>query len=256
MQSERIKGEYVIHWGEVFKFVIKKWWILLLSAIVGAVGGFFAGDILSPNIYQSQALYLVSLIDASGDEGDLYGEYNTYAVNSIMSNCITVASQNKFMTIIADQINEGIAEESDDYMSVDQVSSLVSYTYVQNNTVLYVTVGSDSAELSYKIITAIMDNFVSYMENIPQVSGNNSIKYTLINTPTQATAPLAGTSKIVYSALFAVAFAVLAAAVLIVINLADTRIKRDTDLIDKYTLPVLGAIPYYDIEKTQGEGQL
>lgn len=251
MSEEKVRREMVVHWKDVFKYVLKKWWIVLISAVIGAIGGFFAGGLLSPNVYQSEAIYLVSVMNVAGVEGPLSTIYGVASSKTILANCVTIAEQNTFRNLVAEQLNEGLNENSKGYISSEDLMNYVSYSYSSSTTIISIVVETDSAEKSYKITEAIVDNFSEYMEQLPQLGGANSMKYTLVNTPELAKGPEAGTSRFVYAVLFGAALGVLAAVVLIVISLADTRIKNEEDLTDKYTLPVLGVIPYFDKEKQE-----
>lgn len=257
MQSERVKSEFVIHWGDIFRYILKRWWLVLFCLIIGCAGGAAYGWLSYQPLYETQAVYIVSYTGAGETMGDLSSEYSL--VQRVLQNCIIIGQQNKFMIALQEAVNQGVSTTSSDYLSANYLQTVVTYgndaeNSNANGTTLTVSIKTDNARKSLRITNSLTSIFANYVTENYKLAEEESLVFSLINTPMAATSPIEGSKTVLFGVLMGLAFAVLAAAILFFVALFDDRIKTETDIEDKYNIPVLGVIPRLeDIISIKGE---
>lgn len=250
MNSELIRNEVVIDWKHIFLSVLKKWWLIALCLIIGAGAGYGLGSMADVPVYESQAVYVLSY---SGGEtvGAMASEYSF--LTRILYNCTEVLKQNTFAELIAADVNEGVDETSANYIPAETLQKCIRYTYTSSGTLIYVTVDTGDAELSYRIINSVIAHLSDHIKSTYQLAGIDSMVFSLVNTPKLPEAPVASTTRLMFTALGGVAFAAICVAIIAFIALMDTRIKKEDDLKNRFNAPVLGTIPnFYDPEIKKG----
>lgn len=257
MQSEKVRSEFVIHWGDIFRSILKRWWIVLLSLIVGAAGGVLYGILSYTPLYETQAVYIVSYTGAGETMGELSSEYSL--VQRVLRNCIIIGQQNKFMFELQDTVNQGVSPSSEEFLSAQYLQTVVYYgngseNSAENGTTLTVSVRTGDAKRSLRITESLTKIFADYVTKTYKLAEDESLVFSLINQPVAATAPTEGSGMIKFGILMGAAFAVLAVAIIFFVVLFDTRIKTEADIEDKYEIPILGIIPRMeDIISMKGE---
>lgn len=268
MQEELVKTEdneeVEIDLKEVWFAVVNRWWVILLSVILGAMIGLIVGNVLKKTEYKAEAVYMMSYNSGNSSVSEASSEYSY--TTKILSNCVTVVQQNKFMNIVAERVNEGIDEEDDAYISVDALTEYISYTYdADENTSITVSVTTDSAELSYKIISVIAGEYTDedstetllsgYIKDNYRMAGNSSLQISLINELNMPEEPEADRSVLIGTLVGAAAALVISVIAVYCSTHADKRIKEESDITSKYNVPVLGTIPdFYDKELQNKNG--
>lgn len=250
MNTELIKNEIIIDWKHVFLSVVKKWWAILLCLIVGAGCGFGLGIIADEPVYECQAVYVLSY---SGGEsiGSMASEYSF--LTRILYNCTEVLSQNTFTKKIADDINAGIPEDSEAYLSVEQLRDCITYDYATQGTLIYVMVDTQNPELSYRVITSITNHLQDHIREEYQLAGIDSMVFSLVNTPELPEEPVESSTRLMFTAIGAAAFAFICFSIIAFAALTDTRIKKEDDLKNHFNVPVLGIVPnFHDPELYNG----
>ncbi len=264
MQSRIIKDEFVINWKRTFIAPLAKWWIMLICAIVGAVGGFCAGLIMSKPVYASEATYLVSF-ESRDNLNDIGGQLSLST--SLLYNCRVVANQNAYFIELEEVLNKGIDKDSPQYLTREYLQSIVVTTKASSGTFLYVTVGAEEAEKTKKIMEVITapgelqeigtetkmvypkGSFVGYMSRMFTFGTNTTVGFSLINVPEIPEKPEGTFSKKVFALVGAAAGGVVAYLVMCLYELIDKKIKSVDDLDNKYNAPVLGVL--YNFESSE-----
>lgn len=261
MESETIRNEFVIHWNEIFRNILIRWWIILIAAIVGCGFGFMLGTIMYTPSYESEAVYLVSYNGDSDSVGQVSSE-NTL-VSNLLVNCVSIVQQNKFFNILLEQdelkeLNSGKGEEDKDYISADSLKEYIIYNYptgsASKSTIITITVSTDDAEKSLKIVEAMTKKvantdesfFANYIKENYTISVANDLEFSLINEPEMAKNPSDEFQRTTFAIVGGVAFAILSIGIMFLIFISDSRIKSDEDLSTKYNVPVLGTIPNFE----------
>lgn len=256
MQSEKVKSEFVIHWGDIFRHILKRWWIILIALVVGVAGGGLYGHLTYHPVYETQVVYIVSYSGAGESMGEISSEYSL--VQRILNNCIMIGKQNRFMESLERDFKA--AEPSyPEKITAQYLQGVVFYmnnaeNSSENGTTLTISIQTSSARRSFDIANVLAVSYPEYVKETYIFAKDQSLEFSLINEPTEAVAPMEGSKVIMFGALMGVAFAVLAFAIIFFVTLFDNRIKTEADIEDKYDIPVLGIIPRWeDIISIKGE---
>jgi len=241
---------------EVFSAIIKRWYIVILSLVVGAGIGFFVGGMIKHTVYKSEAVYVVSYSGGTSI-GEVTSEY-TYTTK-ILSNCVTIVEQNKFLNRIMAELNKSSAEYG--YIDEKTLSEYITYTYnASENTSLTVSVETESAALSYRIISVIAGEYNSDGENTTllagyikenyNLAGVSSLQFSLINELKEATEPEKDSTRLMATVIGGAAGIAISAVSVCCADMMDKRVKNEGDFARAYKdFPVLGVIPdFYDKE--------
>lgn len=251
MNSELIRKEIVIDWKYIFLSIVKKWWIIALCLIIGAGTGYGLGVVADVPVYESQAVYVLSYSDGGESVSSMTAEYSF--LSRILFNCTEILKQNTFAQLISSEVNEGLTEDSENYIPVDTLQECISYSYPTGGTLIYVTVDAESAELSYRIVSAISHHLQDYVRNTYNLAGKADMVFSLVNMPELPEKPAASNTRMMFTAIGGVAFAGICAAIIAFIALLDTRIKTEEDLKNRFNAPILGTIPdFFDPEIKKG----
>lgn len=242
MNEGLIRNEVVIDWKHIYTSVVKKWWVILLCMIIGGGCGLGLGIKADRPVYECKANYVLSY--SGGDSiGSMSSEYSF--LSRILFNCTEVLSQNTFSDIIADDINGNTPKNSEKYIPGEAINGMISYSYNTRGTLIYVTVDTEDANLSYSIIYSITQHLPEYIKAQYKLAGIDSMVFSLINTPEKPEEPVESTTRVMFTAIGVVAFAFISIAIIVLKAFLDTRIKKEEDLKNHFNVPVLGVIPNF-----------
>jgi len=236
--------------------IVKRWYIIVAALIVGAAVGLFVGRAIKKTTYKSEAVYVVSYSGGSSI-GEVTSEY-TYTTK-ILSNCVTIVKQNKFLNQVMARLNKDTAEYG--YIDSKTLSEYITYTYdASENTSLTVSVETESAILSYRIISVIAGEYESDGENTTllagyikenyNLAGVSSLRFSLVNELKIASEPESDSTQLMATLIGGLTAVTVAAICVCCADMADKRVKSEGDFIKAYNdLPILGDIPnFYDKE--------
>lgn len=248
--TEMIKNDVVIDWKHIFGSIVRKWWLILLCLIIGAGAGFGLGVLVEYPVYECRAVYVLSY--SGGDSvNQMASEYSF--LTRILYNCTEVLKQNSFTNKISKELNKGVSEDSPEYISPEMLQQCVKYEYSTQGTMVYVTVDTPDPDTSYSIITSVTNNLQTHLKEEYKLAGIDSMVFSLVNTPELPDEPVRSNTRLMFTAIGGVAFAFICVAIIAIIALFDTKVKKEEDLTNHFNLPVLGSIPnFYDPELYKG----
>lgn len=259
-EAEDSDEDYEIDLKDVCIAILKRWYIVLASLIIGAVIGLIVGGAIKKTVYKSEAVYVVSYSGGTSI-GEVTSEY-TYTTK-ILSNCVTIVKQNKFLNQVTAILNADAGEYG--YIDSETLSEYITYSYdASENTSLTVSVETESAALSYKIISVIAGEYKSdgesttllagYIKENYNLAGVSSLQFSLVNELGEATEPESDSTRIAAVFIGGLAAALISAISVCCVDMADKRIKSEVDFKRTYKdLPILGTIPdFYDKELEKG----
>lgn len=212
---------------QIFRVLLKKWWIILISVIVcGSVAFAYSTYVVAPqytsigtlivNNKQSKETTAININDINASQKLV----NTYAI---------ILKSNAFVNRVKEKINL-------DY-TVSQIQSMVTYSSVNNTEVLAVSVVSENPEHSAVISETVLDLATEEIGKYAEVGSVKILDHA--NLPVSPSSP-----NIPLNTLIGILLgAILSVLMIFVTEMMDTRIKSADDLGDRYTLPVLGVIP-------------
>jgi capsular polysaccharide biosynthesis protein len=116
---------------------------------------------------------------------------------------------------------------------------------VTKGNVIYITVASNDSTKTKNVMTATTEILVDYIRANNQMAQDSKILFDRANDPEEPTVTR-NSNTVKFLLLGGVGCALVAAVVLAIIVIADQRIKNETDLSDRYGIPVLGSIPDFE----------
>lgn len=246
MEKERNEGEITIDLGAIFSFILHKWWIVVLSLVVGLVGGFGIATLTKHDTYSTNAVFIVSYYDGSSQD-DQYSYQSRVA--SMLGGCVTLIRQNRFAGAVSDELEAG-----GNNISQGQVMSSLTYSFSVSGSntnyagnYIYITSTADSPQMAYDILVAassILSEYIS--ENYILAGSSESLVFNLANDIEVPTTPVSDSSVLQYTLIGGAGLAVVAIVVLAVIEIADKRVKGEDDLVSRYNIAVLGSVPDFE----------
>lgn len=243
--EEKDSGEIRIDLGEIFSFLLRKWWIWTLCLVLGVAGGFILGNAKKTTSYQTQATYVVDC-GGGGSLAEAVSEQNR--VSSLLGGCVTLARQNRFYKAVTAKYNEqNQGSLLTSYKTVEKALS-VSYSTKEGN-VVYLTVTSANKKLCLGIMNAATSIFADYIQENYKLTENASLQFSLANdiATEDELLPIVTSPVVRYMLIGGGAALVLSVLVLAIVVIADTRVRDEEELTEKYGIAVLSTIPdFYD----------
>lgn len=251
MQEEKENGEIQINLGEILRYVLKKWWIVLIALIVSLALGVVVGKVQKKTVYKSEATYVVSY-----SAGNNTSETNTgiSITQTVIQNSVEILKRDSFYTETLKRIGEEEVKKYD--LTVKKLKEYITISCTDSAsklTLIYVTVLTEDPVLSYEIIKAIADEytneanekttFISEYVKGKYALADGKMEFSQIDELGQAKNPEPDSSVLKWTAICGMAGLVVCVVVLGAIVVLDTRVKGVEDLTEKYNAATLGTIP-------------
>lgn len=231
---EKKKEAVEIDLMKLLMLYLRKWWLILLCAILG--GSIMLGytmNFVTP-LYQASVTIYVNNV-SNGQQIDYISGSNLTASQQLVSTYINI--------IRSDTVLEKVAESTGLYISAADVRSIMSAAQVGETELFDVYISHPDPEMAAYIANAIAKVAPSEIENFVEGSSTKVVDYAKV--PTVPYTP----SYQKNIALGAIVGIVLAVAVLTIRELLDVRIKTEEDLMEISDLPILGRIPAFASDK-------
>ena len=255
MQEERENEGIQINLGEIFRYMLHKWWIVAVSVVVCLAVGFVIGKVQKKTVYKSEINYVVSYVGGNSTSEINTGLNLTY---NIIGNCTALLKENRFLNQSLEHLKGEMGEESLESYDLD-VKKLKKYitpscsSSTDKITMMYVSIQTEDAELSYKIAQSLAGeyqdaegkttSFISEYIKSTYVLADGSLEFSLINDIEKAEKPESDSSVLKWTAIFGVVGLLGCAVVMGAVVVLDTRVKSVDDLTEKYGAAILGTIP-------------
>lgn len=234
VSNQPVQNEVEIDLVPLLQALLRKWWLIALAAIVCGVIAFAVTRFAMTPMYTSDFTAFVS---------NKSTQVVTVTDDSRLSNDDINASRNLAQTyaaiITSRSVLNGAAMEAKLNMDYETLLSYVS-TEVQTDTQLIkVTVTTESPEESLALARAIENIAKQYIERI--ISGS-SMEFP--DAPQIAKEP-SSPNVLKNTAVGILLGMLLAAAIIVVKELTDKRIRDESELESIFNIPVIGTIPDY-----------
>lgn len=216
---------------ELLKALLKRAWLILLCAvIVGAAVFAYTFNFVAPTYQASVTIYVNN--NSNKDSAHINSSDLAVALR-LVETYVNIIQSN---TVLEKVISEtGLA------LSAGQIRGMLSAKAVGETEMFRVTITSTNPQMSADIANAIASVAPAEIANIIEGSTAKIIDHAKV--PTAPSAPNYSTNTLVGGAVGAV----LAAVLVIIMHLADVRVKKEEDLLQIAEAPVLGVIP--DLEE-------
>lgn len=212
---------------DIFRMIIKRWWILLSIVCVCGIMSYTICEYFITPMYTSEGKILARTETNYTDNNPNLGSINT--ATRLLSTYIEILKTDTFLSRVADM--SGL-----DYTS-NQIANMISLSSLSQTEVLSVKVTCASPTDAKILANLIMDSAQDEIDRI----GHGGY----VSVIDEASTPVAPSSPNVelYIVIGVLLGVLIGVAVILIIELLDTRIKGEDDLVSRYELPILGVIP-------------
>lgn len=219
--------------GQIVQTLIKKLWLIIIAFILGGVIAFMYTQSFVTPLYQSTVKLYVN------DSGISVGNISISATE-LSSSAGLVSTY----VVILETRNtlEEVIEVADLSYSYEQLLSMIDASSVDDTAIFQITVTSaNPAEAQYianTIAEVLPDKIVEILS-----SGSVSIVDLAVVASSPSSSALS--SNTIKGAL---AGAMIAAVIIVILYLLNQEIKSESELASMYDIPVLAAIPNYNLK--------
>lgn len=227
--------------------LLRRWKLIIIFAIVGALAGYFYTANFTTLTYTSEVKFLAYAVDSKDELSSSYSTStevartsNTSKMNyaiKMIPTYIEIMRTNKFCQQLVDDMNESYNSN----YSTSSVSGSYDIVPISDTAMFKITVTTTDADLSYNIAKQLEKTVPKMMKNANQGLVLASVQDNAIK------AASAGNPGYVQKTVIGAAVGIiLSAAYVILRTLLDVRIKSSDELTEKYNIPVLGSIPNFE----------
>ncbi|MHB1454424.1 MAG: YveK family protein [Saccharofermentanales bacterium] len=215
---------------DILNILLKRIWIILLSTVVGlSAAAAISLFLIAPSYTSTCQMY----VNTNQGELDQAGNYNELQYAQKLVNSYLIILQNSvFLDEVAKKSNLGY--------SVGQIRDMVSLTSINNTEFFEVKITAPSPQDAYALVAKIAE---LAPDEIVRIKESDSVK--IVSPATMPLAPSAP-NVLTNTVIGALIGLMLAAAISVLVDVLDTRIKSEDDISSHYTLPILGSIPKYE----------
>lgn len=222
MNNETIE----INVKDLIKGIWKRVWVVILCAVIAMAGaGVYTANFVESTYKASVTLY----VNNNADTSDTVSSANLAVAMQLAKTYVKIVKSNAVL--------EKVIEKTGLNLTAGQIRQMITAEVVDETEIFQVNVISPNAQMSADIANAIASIAPGEIADIIEGSSAKVIDYAKV--PASKYAPNVGSSVI----LGGMVGAVLACALLVVIQLLDKRINSEDDLARICPLPILGAIP-------------
>lgn len=228
------KDEIEIDLQEIFMYLLYRCWIIILTAVIFAVGAFgYTTQCITP-MYQSDAMLYVN---ASTSIGDVSISVADVGSGSELIETYTVI-------LMTRETLNAIIEYTDCGYSRSELSSMISASAVGSTDVMQVVVTNEDPEMAEDIAEAIIEVLP---DKISEIIDGTSVR--IVDTAIVPSSPISpNVTK--NTAMGGLVGAFISAALLVLKKLLETKITSVDYLKDTYSdIPLLAVIPVIDMKK-------
>ncbi|MBQ7100020.1 MAG: polysaccharide biosynthesis tyrosine autokinase [Clostridia bacterium] len=217
------KNRISIELHSLLRDIVRNIWVVILSALIGAMGFFIITHIAYEPAYTSSAT--LSVLNGNSNTAS----YSTYTVSMEQANVL--------VNIFTEPM---IKEYAAEYLEQDSFDGTVSATVLEQTNFIELRVTSDHPEKSYKLLNAIIKTHHKVSNKIFRNAG-----LTVIQMPTVPTAPSNRVSNSNRN-LVITGFATIALAIVIVLSLMRNTVKKEKDFDENIDSKLIGTVTHED----------
>ena len=247
---------------KVFSALLKKWKLIIVFAIIGAIVAGIATAKFTTLTYTSTIEFLAYANDSGQELADSTGSAQAasaqdgtnaqqasqtskmnYAMK-MLDTYIEIFSTNEFYQTVADELNKTYGT---DYPA-SVIKNSTQAGDIENTAMFEFTITTNDADLSYHIAQCLQKCVPERMKSTNQGLVLASVE----DPPIKATAAesMNYPKKCIIGAVAGIFLAGLYA---VLRDLLDVRIKGSADLDGKYDIPILGSVPEFNLTKSKKE---
>lgn len=208
----------------------KFWWVIVLSTVLAATFGVVNVSRLDP-VYRGSTTFFVRTVGDANTNSQFAGDqFAQRRVNSY----VALLSTERMATMIIDKA------ELD--MEPRAVSGMISASGDINTVLLTATVTSSSRELADRVNQAVSTEFVELVNTVENTDvGSAGVNVEVVSGPEVRTVPQKKTEKV---SLFVAIGLLVGFGAALLLELSDTAVRSEEQLVSLGAGPILGRIPF------------
>ncbi|MBE6562684.1 MAG: hypothetical protein E7660_03010 [Ruminococcaceae bacterium] len=231
MNTQNGQSIFDIDFRDLGGLLLRSLWILILcfSLCFGYI--YYTKETVKVPLYTASATMYVS---NSNDVKYIYSTSDTYNAQKLIETCSVVIKTNKVI--------DKVVEQLDGKYKASEIRGSINVSSVQETEVMQITCTTDDPNKSAEVCNAIL-------VVVPDILKEN-IKVGAAEILDEAQVPTAKTNLPSFKQpfVYGVAAAVIAAVIIVVAYLLDTRIKSKEEITAQYGIPVLSDIPNFNVK--------
>ena len=217
------KNKITIELYSLLKDIVKNIWVVILSALIGAMGFYLVTHAAYEPMYTSTATLTVL------NSGSVTASYSTYTISTEKANVLV----NVFT-------EPTIKEYAAQYLEIDSFDGTISARVLDQTNFIELKVTSDHPEKAYTLLNAVIKSHHKVSNKIFSNAG-----VTVISNPTVPSGP----SNYISTAnrnLVISGCATLSLALIIALSLMRNTVKKESDFNEKVESKLIGTIAHED----------
>ena len=217
------KNKITIELYSLLRDILKNIWVVILSALIGAMGFYLVTHAAYEPKYTSTATLTVL------NSGSVTASYSTYTISTEKANVLV----NVFT-------EPTIKECAADYLGIDSFDGTVSAVVLDQTNFIELKVTADHPEKAYTLLNAVIKSHHKVSNKIFSNAG-----VTVISNPTVPSGP----SNFISTAnrnMVISACATLSLAIIIALSLMRNTVKKESDFDEKVESTLIGTIAHED----------
>ena len=229
--------------SDIFSIIRRKWWLILLVAMIAAAGAAALSIKTYTPVYKSNVLFYVK--SQKTDDGTaLNNDINS--VNwalKVINSYTTLIHTNSFTQMVKDEYSRAFPEDSAlDNLSTKTVKTMIAVSSVEDTNLFKVSVSALSAQTALRMGQCIENITPGFIEEKTGMSDAVTVADRAILPQNPDNSKHMTRNTLIGFALGSI----LTYLVLFFIDLFDVRIKSEEDLVNNYTLPIIGTVPTFE----------
>ena len=245
MNKDQLKEEkeMEIDLLSLFFYLIQKWKILLLGAIIGGILAEGMTLLKTPMYQSTSTLYMLSKTTSITSMADLQ-------LGSELSSDFTIIASSK---PVVDAAVESLKEDKNITLTRGQIQNMLSVANKEDTRMLSITVTSDDPELSYEVADAVTTAAVAQMAAITQTDPPTIVEHPEVASDAMDNGMRKNLAVGILAGL------VLVAAIYVILYMMNDRIQTEEDIQTYLDATLLGVIPvdkelaYYSKQEEKNE---
>ncbi|MBR6515162.1 MAG: hypothetical protein IKT46_10085 [Clostridia bacterium] len=234
---------------DILQLLKSFWWILLIAAIVFAgIGAAYSVAVYDP-VYSSSVEFYV--IGQSGQNDDASDDATQVKwAKDVVNSYVEILKANSFLEDVSAKYEADHPEEweAKTYSAI-KLAKCTKYTIKEDTYIFTITVTTHDPDVSCNIARIFETEAPARIKELEKRDAIQPSDY-----PRPADTPSNSRNLGRNAILGFLIGAILAFLVVLVIDLSDIRIKDEDDIIDNYTVPLLGSVPNFESAKKKGYG--
>lgn len=215
---------------KLLKIIKKHITLLIILSFLLGIGAYFGSEFLITPTYSAK---IGITINGAIDDDTLANVNNGYVTASkIVKNCEQYFKSKDFLSKVREVAN------------IDHKPS-ISVSFTEETTNLSIVAADNTPQNAYAVAKAVGEcapDFVSQM-----LGGTSRITVTVYESPEIPTNPSAP-NPFMNAIIAACATAIILVALLVVIEVTDHKINEESDLTERYDLPIIAVIPDFNMK--------